>query len=152
MRLKPAPTLNSAARVNTQEEQSTHQLVAGALWGLSEPEFLGSPYSIPIPDALCLGASEVRRGGASLPGDTHRKPGVLAVSCCHNNTAQARWCKRRKCVFSRFWCWKSKIKEPAGLAASSQLLSPQLADGCRLAVSSRGLFSVYVHSWCLFFF
>ena len=32
-----------------------------------------------------------------------QKPSMLAISCCHNNIPQARWCKQQKCVFSRFW-------------------------------------------------
>ena len=116
------------------------------LWAhkLAHNPTLGSEYCYPL--FLCQLPPE--------PMSSVHLPPVLVSSSCHDKVPQTGWLKQQKFVSHSSGAWKSKVRcwQGWGLAG----LSPWLADGYRLVVSSQGLSSSHglssmcACSWCPF--
>ena len=77
-----------------------------------------------------------------------RKSTLLISRSCHNKMPQSGWLRQQRIIFSQFW--RLEIRDwGVGRFGFSGGLSSWLADGCLLAVSSHGLFSVCAHPWSL---
>ena len=73
---------------------------------------------------------------------------VLFSQGCYNKIAKSGWFKQKKFIFSLFLRLKVQDQgvSPFGFFCG---LSPWLADGCLLTVSSHCLSFMHMHLWCL---